>query len=167
MDQRFRGWWDQSGGWGGVQGHGGLRGSPCETKQSTSCSLESGRSFWLQFCLERHQQSWDTKKELTQRMHANKLTYSHIHARWHIRSAQAEQWAFLVEVILEAWEETSQHPGKRKSETGSNPIWVLYRLDPLIDNRNDHPDRKSCFELFKCLDNIDISLNSFSHFYCK
>lgn len=39
-----------------------FRDSPCETKQPASCSEEPGRSFWLQLCLERPPQSWDTER---------------------------------------------------------------------------------------------------------
>lgn len=46
----------------GRQQHRGLTGSPCETKQSTSCSVKPGRSFWQQFGLGTSQQRWETER---------------------------------------------------------------------------------------------------------
>lgn len=75
-------WWVQSQ-TSGRQQRRGLRGSPCETKQSTSCSVRLGRSFWPQLCLDRPQQSLDTERAARgNQTHARMLTRTIIACPW-------------------------------------------------------------------------------------
>lgn len=70
-------WWVQSQ-ITGRQQHRGLTGSPCETKQSTSCSVKPGRSFWLQFCLGTVQQRWETERASRGTRCNSTQTYMHM-----------------------------------------------------------------------------------------
>lgn len=107
-------WWVQSQ-TSGRREHRGLRGSLCETKQSTSCSVEPGRSFWLQFCLDRPQQSPDTERAARgdathASAHACLLTRTRTQL---LRFSCTTKFSSVAE-ILEAYEGTSWHIGKRK-----------------------------------------------------
>lgn len=73
------------------QQHWGLTGSPCETKQSTSCSMKPGRSCWLQRRLGTYQPSWDMERTSTdmkvlcnhiQRLHQSKQHHKDSSLLW-------------------------------------------------------------------------------------
>lgn len=108
-------WWAQNQ-TSGRQQQRGLWGSPCETKQSTSCSVQPGRSFWLQFCLDRPQQSRDTERAARgNATHASTqaclLTVICTCAQW--LSLHNDSLSFVA-VMLGADEGTSCHIGERK-----------------------------------------------------
>lgn len=113
----------------------GLTGSPCETKQSTSCSVKPGRSFWLQFCLGTPQQSWDTERASRGNRCNSTQTYMHM-----CTVALSGKWLLVLggsdigsrwRNILMCWEKEIMHENALCSH---KLCWIL-RL--LMTDTND------------------------------
>lgn len=126
----------------GRQQDRGVRGSPCETKQSTSCSVKPGRSFWLQFCLDRPQRSRDMERAARgnathARTHACMLTHTYMHM---YKVALFAQWWLVLDVsdIGSRWRDISTHWQKeimRENVPYSHKLFQILRL-PMTDNLN-------------------------------